>query len=352
MTNHERPSDNNRIMDEFTYTFPETPDIFKQAVKETVDNNLHTEHTKKICNLRQNKQNNYKVWKFPKAAFAAICILLIGGTVSAIGISKINKHLGTYGYQVPEKMINTETSTTSKDYLIIDEVYFDGTYLTFTAHLPEGATDIPFDASDGVTVNGQSCLLDQFEKGSEEPGSYFIMVNTSYNSPTSSFDEILSGDKITVDMGLCINDSWEKIPFTFEATVDKSSGNTVSIPEQTIEIDDGITAQVSDSTISPTAILLNIHFSASGDNADTRLEKYTSWHYYTEDSNGNRFLLEDISRSAQCGEDWFAEITDFDRNSDYIKLIPYTLDYDPVMDKEIYGTEKADEEHAFVIHLK
>lgn len=62
--------------------------------------------------------------------------------------------------------------------------------------------------------------------------------------------------------------------------------------------------------------------------------------------------MEDIDRFLQCGEDWFAEITDFDRDSDYIKLIPYTIDYDPVIDKEIYGTEKADEEHAFVIQLK
>lgn len=54
----------------------------------------------------------------------------------------------------------------------------------------------------------------------------------------------------------------------------------------------------------------------------------------------------------QSGTNWSAETNNFDMNSDYIKMIPYTIDYDSATGKEIPGTEVIDEEHAFIIRLK
>lgn len=346
------------IMDNFSLTFPETPDTFKQSVKDAVNSNLYQEP------LNQNNKNGHtavahinqnKTRSFSKVAVAILCILLIGGPACAFGFSKINQHLDKYGYDVPEEMINTESVAVSDEYLIIDEVYMDGTFLTFTAHLPENASVIPFASSDHVYVNGQDFLLEQFEQGSEEPGSYFCLVNLTYINQENHIDEIISSDTVSVEMKLYINDEWEKVPFTFEASVDKSSGQTAYIPEQTIEIEDGITAYVTNSTISPSAIMLNIQFNITGEYIDELSAKYTYANYYMEDSNGNRKNLIHVGGAAstvQSGTEWFAKINNFDMNSDYIKMIPYTIDYDSETGKEIPGTEVVDEEHAFIINLK
>lgn len=84
-------------------------------------------------------------------------------------------------------------------------------------------------------------------------------------------------------------------------------------------------------------------------------DKYTYANYYVEDSNGNRKSLIDADGAAmyvQSGTNWSAEINNFEMNSDYIKMIPYTIDYDSATGKEIPGTEVIDEEHAFIIRLK
>ena len=346
------------IMDNFSLTFPETPNTFKKTIEETVNHNLN----QKILNHNDNVENSKvthihptKTRRFSKVAVAVLCILLIGGPACAFGFSKINQHLDKYGYDVPEEMINTESVTVSDEYLIIDEVYMDGTFLTFTAHLPENANVIPFGSSDHVYVNGQDCLLEQFEQGSEEPGSYFCLVNLTYLNQENHIDKIISNDTVSVEMKLYINDEWEKVPFTFEAAVDKSSSQTTYIPEQTIEIENGITAHIINSTLSPSAIMLNMTFTITGEDEKMLSNKYTYANYYVEDSNGNRMSLIDANgaaNSVQCGTSWSAEINNFDMNSNYIKMIPYSIDYDFETGKEIPGTEVVDEEHAFTIYLK
>lgn len=347
------------IMNQFVFNFLETPESFKQSVQEAVENNLNQDSINKSNNHISQSPTCSKpryAWKASKVAIMVLCLLLIGGPVCAFGFSKINQHLDKYGYDVPEEMINTEITATSDEYLIIDEVYMDGTFLTFTAHLPERATVIPFESSDHVYVNGQNCLLEQFEQGSEEPGSYFCLVNLTYFNQETNVDTILSGDTILVEMELFINDEWERIPFTFEAAIDKSSGQTASVPEQTIEIEDGITAHVTNSTIAPSAIMLNIEFTITGEKEEILSKKYTDAHYFVEDSNGNRKSLimnvDSAANSVHCGTNWSTEINNFDTNSNYIKMIPYTIDYDAETGKEIPGTEVVDEDHAFIIKLK
>lgn len=147
----------------------------------------------------------------------------------------------------------------------------------------------------------------------------------------------------------------QRVAFTFEAAVDKSSGKTTYIPEQTIDIENGVTAHIANSTISPSAMILNIEFTIAGDNELNLFQKYTSVNYYVEDSNGNRNSLIDAGGAAsfvQSGTNWSAEINNFDMNSDYIKMIPYTTDYNSETGKDIPGTEITDEEHAFIIRLK
>lgn len=358
MNNKKTLLEHEEIMNQFVFSFPETPELFKQSVQEAVENNLNQDSINKSNNHISQSLTCSKpryAWKASKVAIMFLCLLLIGGPACAFGFSKINQHLDKYGYDVPEEMINTETNATSDEYLIIDEVYMDGTFLTFTAHLPEGATVIPFESSDHVYVNGQNCLLEQFEQGSEEPESYFCLVDlTAFNQETN-VDTILSGDTVLVEMELFINDEWERVSFTFEAAVDKSSGQTAYIPEQTIKIEDGITAYITNSTIAPSAIMLNIKFTITGENEEMLSKKYTDAHYYVEDSNGNRISLIDNDSAAsfvQSGTNWSAEINNFDMNSDYIKMIPYTIDYDSETGKEIPGTEVVDEEHAFIIKLK
>lgn len=364
--NHKKTSSKNKkgkvcndlIMNNFSLTFSETPDTFKQSVENAINKSLHQKQQNQSNDAKHDTNsyiNHDRRRYFSKVAITVLCILLIGGPVCALGFSKINQHLKNYGYDIPEEMINTESTTSSDEYLIIDEVYMDGTYLTFTAHLPEGASVIPLESSDHVYVNGQDCLLKQFEQGSEEPGSYFCLVNLTYFNQENNVDTIISGDTVLVEMELFINDEWERIPFTFEAAVDKSSGQTAYIPEQTIEIEDGITAHVTNSTISPLAIMLNIKFTITGENEEMLSKKYTDAHYCVEDSNGNRKFLINVDSAAssvQCGTNWSAEINNFDMNSDYIKMIPYTIDYDAETEKEIPGTEVVDEEHAFIIKLK
>lgn len=344
---------NNSVIEKFILTFPETPDDFKKSVKDAIDYNLYQEQQNgKKASMYSNK---IKMNNISKVAVAAMAILLIGGPVYAFGFAKISQHLYSYGYNVPEEMISTENKTVSDEYLIIDEAYIDGTFLAFTAHLPEGAVNIPFASSDHVYVNGQNCLLEQFEQGSEEPGSYFCLVNLVAFKHENNISDILLEDKVVVQMDLCMNDSWEKIPFEFETTIDKTSIQVTDIPEQTIEIENGIVAHVVNSTIVPSAILLNLKFDISGECGDELSNKYTSANYYVEDSKGNRKLLIDANGAAnflQCGINWFAEINDFDMDSEYIKMIPYTVDYDKETGKEILGTEKIDEEHAFIIRLK
>lgn len=149
-----------------------------------------------------------------------------------------------------------------------------------------------------------------------------------------------------------IDDNQVEKPFTSETMIENTSDRIISIPEQTIEIDNRTTAYVINSTISPSGIVLNIQFTTTSEYSNESSRNYNSTNYYIEDSSGNRKLLigypGDAAKSVKLGINWSANIDDFDINSDYIKMIPYTID----TNRYIPGKEIIDEEHAFIIKLK
>ena len=73
--------------------FPETPDSFRNMVKQTVADQLTVER----------KRN---VFRTPRAATVAVILVLIAGTtVGAANISKLKTYLAKWGYKVPEENV-------------------------------------------------------------------------------------------------------------------------------------------------------------------------------------------------------------------------------------------------------
>lgn len=250
MNNKKTFVNHEEIMDQFVFSFPETPELFKQAVQKTVEKNLYQKQpiSRSDNDYTSTTDNTHnRTWKTLKVVTASLCILIIGVVVY-------------------------------------------------------------------------------------------------------SAESAFSYDQFSID------DRQVEKSFTSETTTEKTSDKIISIPEQTIEIDSRTTARVINSTISPSGIILNIQFITTSDYSNKSSRNYNSTKYYVEDSNGNRKLLigypGDAARSVKLGVNWSADIDDFDTDSEYIKMIPYTIPGNSITSNYIPGTEIMDEEHSFIIRLK
>ncbi|MCM1180766.1 MAG: DUF4179 domain-containing protein [Clostridium sp.] len=342
------------------YLFPPTPDSFRKTVEQTVWQNMQKPADSGL--EMQGDTEGFaasakkKYWGgLSKTAAAIACIFILGGSaVFAASIPGINRHLRSWwGRGIPEENIITDLDSEQDTLLEIDEVYIDGTYLAFTAHLPEGAALIPEGAGDHAYVNGRNCLMAQFEKDTEEPGSYFGLIDLRFEMSGEGDDYInkeVAGEEVTVKISLYIEGMDERQDFTFQAPIGDALENTAAVPEQMIEVEEGITAWVKNSTVAPSAIKLHIDFAAENEDAEARLEKYIYDFYYVEDANGIRY--ENFYSMLRGGCEWYAEITNFDMDSDYIKFIPRIVEYDAAADKWLFETAQTDEEHAFIVKLK
>ncbi|MCM1159210.1 MAG: hypothetical protein NC300_10605 [Bacteroidales bacterium] len=348
-------------MDRRSYSFPSAPESFRQTVRQTVMENMQETAENNQFHVGRATAGYATAGKkkyltgFSKAAVVAACMLILGGSVAfAVNFSGINRYLHRWwGKGIPEENIITGLDSEKDTLLEIDEVYIDGTYLAFTAHLPEGAVWIPEGAGDHAYVNGRNCYMAQFERDTEKPGSYFGLIDLTFEMSGEGDDYInkeVTGEEVTVKLSLFTEGTDERKDFTFRASIGDALENTAAVPEQMIEVEEGITAWVKNSTVAPSVIKLHIDFAAENEDAEARLDKYIYDFYYVEDANGIRY--EDFYSMLQGGREWYAEITNFDMDSDYIKFIPYTVEYDAAADKWLYETAKTDEEHAFIVKLK
>lgn len=312
-----------------------------------------------MIDMDEIKNHKRKAGRLSIAAIIIIIFSIGGGTVYAA-----QKYFGIFDYMQEQGITSNANDNYNEhiiynaadDILSIDEAYIDGTILCFRAHLIDNKFAGKIDLGDHVKIDGEDRLLYSFDYvgDGEYLGIVKLAINTLQGHRNDSIPEIKPGENI--DIELCIIDAdGNIIENDYSISLNNDYIPAQIIPEQTIELSDGITASVKKSYISSSQIILNIDFEGETEQNEKMYDFYTNtniyddWtEYYIEDDKGNRKSLD---YTGSMGKNWSIEINGFNTTSKYIMFIPYTVPVDTENDKPVYENAKEIKNCSFTINL-
>ncbi|MBR1598477.1 MAG: hypothetical protein IJ661_06205 [Lachnospiraceae bacterium] len=267
----------------------------------------------------------------------------------------------------------------AEPFLLMDEVYMDGSSLYYSAHLADGCNIKPIDSKDHTFVNGVDCLNEFFEE-TDEPGHYVGSIDLTMNA-SSDINFVNQGDELAVMLNLYVDEnSGETRLFTFSDKNWNGSVDTKDLSGTVIELEKYGSVRMDKLLVSPSKITVKVTYTMSGDGLDEMLTGYgysndnqdliTQFNF--KDSNGKRYYMrgteengykdrvvnassgghiEKVSDGAYRWDFEFVIEQNFDMNSDTLILIPCTQTRD-ADGKFIPGTEKEIPELSFEVKLK
>ena len=339
---------------------PKTPDRFNSMITDTVYECTHKKLIRKKSPVKYRKP--FRMLKFGYGFAVGIVLLIGGGVVLAYSVPKLKEYMATYG------LINENTSYPTEDVvqsitndtdisLKVDEVYLDGMILCFTMHSDDESLKIN-GIGDHIIINGFDRALERFDTSANK--EYFVSVALNMNIYDGHEGEkpltFKPGDEVNVQMKLYIDGMEEKVPYSFKSVIDNAYSGYAEIPDQNINLKNGITASVHDSFISDSITTLNISFDGMNTSNIDIYETYIAdnsddfWiEYFVENDKGDRCLL---PFNGTLGNEWNINITGIGRDTAFIKLIPcrYTVNKDS--GKPDYSNPEMLEDYSFVIKLK
>lgn len=366
--------------------YVKTPEHFRRLVTNTVDMQLRSHIVDEDCV----KQRGHIKWKgYLRLAVSCCLILLVlaAGTGITAKYDSIYKWIASLGANrkhaeeilitdftteatTEEPSIQESTELTTDEMpaifklynldpeiaaeavrkpssLELESLYVDGTYLVFTANLSndvKGTT--PGDAKDHALVNGQDCLMVYFK---EEPlGSNHYECKIDLTNADN-----LQGDEVEVSLFLMPVED-----FTFKARIGDNFEETRKLPAQTIDLGGDGKVEVSELTISPSQLTVQLHLELKGEDAHKLADAYT-WYMKLVDSKEQsdaemKWMEKGDVITKEDGtviRDITISATKFDADSDTLTIIPCSYETDEE-GKRISGTEVWLTEKAVTIPLK
>ncbi len=348
---------------ELKNSFPETPESFRQLVKEEA-----FRHSASLHGPRRREKRK----PFQALLPAAACLLLAGGTAAAAGLPAFQSwlasfhanqdiveeaivHSGDTGEPISmgtapesENAAGDQANAPEEPLFTVTDVYYDGSTLMFWAD-PAGEY---FSLGDHVFVNDCDSRLEYAAETDEDSGIYECKVTIL----DESLQETVP-DTITVKVGVYI-DSTTKVPYSFTVDSDKLKSSA------TARLSGSLTApcgEITSYTVTIAPSMASIHLEwAVSDEAKAKLLK--DGKYILEDAYGNRLAFHDWCQAySYSGEEYDAEtgcalfcqdleIMNFDASSPAITLIPVSIDAD-AEGNFLYDTAEALEDMAFTIPL-
>ena len=264
-------------------------------------------------------------------------------------------------------------------FLLMDEVYMDGSSLYYSAHLADGCDIKPIDSKDHTFVNGVDCLNEFFEE-TDEPGHYVGSIDLTMNG-SSDMNFVSQGDELAVMLNLYVDqNTGETRLFSFSDKTWNGSVDTKDLSGEVIELEKYGSVKIDKLLVSPSKITVKVTYTMSGDGLDEMLTGYgysndnqdliTQFNF--KDSNGKRYYMwgteengykdrivngssgghiEKISDGVYRWDFEFVIEQNFDMKSDTLILIPCTQTRN-ADGKFIPGTEKEIPELSFEVKLK
>lgn len=405
--------------------FPDTPEDIKKTVRQVVADQLVADKIRK--------------GRFKPAVVAVtiFSMVLVGTTVGAVSFTDIFKRLKELGFTVPEEHIvqyeeqaneksfqnapltyqeivdgisemekknlellaqslsrhgNVEEQTAeeiisknwpAEPFLVMDELYTDGSSLYFSAHTPEGCSIRPTDTRDHAYVNGVDCMAEYFE-ASEEPGHFVGAIDLSTNF--SDQDYLKIGEELAILIPLYTKPDTDRSDwtdwklFSFSDSNWKEGVATRDLSGKEITLGEYGSVKLEKLLVSPSKIKIKMICTMVGDNAKELLDRYDyskmtenvikEFHFI--DTDGNTYSMwgteahgyqDGIVNGAQGGHveklsdgnyRWEFEFSiekNFDMDTDSIRIIPCTMKEDEE-GKDIPGSEREIPELAFEVSLK
>ena len=269
-----------------------------------------------------------------------------------------------------EKKICDEWVT--EPFLLMDEVYMDGSSLYYSAHLADGCDIKPIASKDHTFVNGVDCLNEFFEE-TDEPGHYVGSIDLTMNG-SSDMNFVSQGDELAVMLNLYVDEnSGETRLFTFSDKDWSGTADTTDNSGGEYKLGDYGKVTMDELLAAPSKITVKMTYTIDEESIKKLKEKYgyiddTDYllnGFFVEDGEGNRYLdfgpdgIIDMMGMNGIGindgkfvRNFELDINqNFNMDTDTIRFIPYT--YDRSEDgKHIPGTEREIPELSFEVKLK
>ncbi len=346
-------------IEKFRQDYPEMPDFIRDRIVMEVDEQKGVGKHKK---------------SFAKAALIpfAACFVFLCGIATFAKSDLLREWLSGLGpnAEEAEKLVQTDVAKSEDDWLTVKDVYIDGMRLVFVARLSENAQELPVDISDHSMVGGIDCLSDEFTPLGN--GLYEGRIILSKELLESELPEMMD-----VTVKLYINDNSagaDRREFSFEVP-SENLYLTTQIESDRIQIfetgengeQECIGTVVGKFAISPSTVMMTLHYEFTGEHAKENREKYcdSALDYDLMDDSGNRSNISDVMSSLGYENDveeenfssldMVAELHKFDYQSKTITIVPISMDYyteGELAGKHIEGTEVLHEDRAITIPLQ
>lgn len=339
--------------------YPKMPDYIRNQIIEEVDKQKYK------------KTSKIRLARTTIMPFVA-CFVLLCGIVTFAKSDRLWDWLSDLGpnSEEAEKLIQTDVAQSKDDWLTVEDVYIDGMRLVFVARLDENASGSPVDISDHCSVNGIDCQSNGFK----------VLEEGLYEGRIILSEELLQlndpSEMMEVNVKLYIDDNSataNKRDFSFEVPSDNLY-LTTQVESDRIQIfqtnesgeQECIGTVVGKFSISPSTILMTVHYEFTGEYAKENREKYfdASLGYDLIDDSGNRNNIWDVMSSCgyeneveeeNCSSgDFVAELHRFDCMSKTLTIVPVSMDYyteGELEGKRIEGTQVPHEDRKITFSL-
>ncbi|MDD6072088.1 MAG: hypothetical protein PUC12_14960 [Clostridiales bacterium] len=350
--------------------YPDMPSAFHNAVEECVEEQMQ-------------KKSNEKGWNISrKLVPVAICLFLVGGTVTAAKLPSFHNFLSELGKneEYAKKLVSSDIIAEEKQgelvteqngeqekqviddgkadvldekpVLNITDSYVDGTTIMIWAEAKEASGMDGFGFSDHIYVNGVDCIKDYMVENPVDSGQFECKITVMGDIPENDDGTL----EITTKL-YDIDGQKKAFSFTIPAT---GMNHTVSASAQKVDLKNGY-VELREATVSPSAVKLTLHYRFEGEESEKWLKRYVDYGWVFEDADGNRLFDEECCRTSSysnpcvlansASQDIEIEMMTFNSASKSIKMIPYSKEKN-AEGKGIPGTEELHEEYAVTFSLQ
>lgn len=350
--------------------YPDMPNTFHNAVAECVEEQMQKKLSKGGWNISR------------KLAPVAICLFLVGGTVTAAKLPAFQNFLSGLGKneEYAKKLVSSDITAEEKQgevvteqegerekqivdeqqmevldekpVLTITDSYVDGTTIMIWAEAKEAAGMDGFGFSDHIYVNGIECKKDYMVENPVGSGQFECKITVMGDIPEND-DGTLEVTTKLYD----VDGQKKAFSFTIPAT---GMDNTMNASVQKVELENGY-VELREATVSPSAVKLKLYYRFEGEECEKWLERYVDSGWVFEDADGNRLFDNECCKTKSysnpsllelsVSQDIEIELEAFDSASKSIKMIPYSKEKD-AEGKGIPGTEELHEEYAVTFSLQ
>ena len=260
----------------------------------------------------------------------------------------------------------------SEPFLLIDEIYMDGSSLYYTAHLADGCSIKPLNSKDHAYVNGVDCLSENFEE-TDEPGHYAGSINLTMNASDEGF--VRQGEELALMLNLYVDEkTGETKLFSFSDKNWSELVDTMNFSGGEYELSEYGSVRIDKLLASPSKFSVKMTYLLNAEGLDKLNDMYGYGNesdnlldgIYVEDSNGKRYntvgnfdgvsdvvamSVEDVSEGIYGLSFEFDISRNFNMDTEYISFIPYTMDRSED-GKLVPGTEQEITELGFQVSVK